>query len=67
MHATYTTQVHLWDINVGIYGMHTNFQGMQFSQTIEIQIFIFEDLLSTIELHMHCDRFKKNQGFNFCG
>ena len=49
----------------------TNFRGMEFSGTIKIQDFrgfVFEDhLLSTLELHMHCDCSKKFQGFDSCG
>ena len=42
-----------------IYCIQTNFQGMKFSQTIEISGFIFENhLLSTLELHMHCECFE---------
>ena len=47
--------------------IHTNFQGMQFSRTIEIQDFhgfiCEEHLLSTLVLHMHY----KIRGFNFRG
>ena len=43
------------------------FEGFNFCRRLKFS-FIFEDhFLSTLELHMHCDCFKKIRGFNLCG